>query len=223
MGLHGRCGDVQLLDVLRPSVNYLVDVSESAVDQEELGIGDKRAVGLVRVWIDDGVRDAGLIFKRAEDEAVGGPWPLPGHYLPGSGLLRHAARALDRPHERPEGHEGVYLSAPWDDVLRSLRFRRNRQPYAPRVHGAEVGTPAPRRRPVRIAEDQPGRPGAAQAGHDARLIPAQFVEPLVKSNKNDFIDAESIAEAVERKNMRFVPIKMDDQLDLQATHRSATD
>src|ERR1700689_2527535 len=56
-------------------------------------------------------------------------------------------------------------------------------------------------------------------GHDIRLIPAQFVKPFVKSNKNDFIDAEAIAEAVERKNMRFVPIKTDDQLDLQAIHR----
>jgi transposase len=56
-------------------------------------------------------------------------------------------------------------------------------------------------------------------GHDVRLIPAQFVKPFVKSNKNDFIDAEAIAEAVERKNMRFVPIKTDDQLDLQAIHR----
>ena len=41
----------------------------------------------------------------------------------------------------------------------------------------------------------------------------------VKSNKNDFVDAEAIAEAVDRKNMRFVPIKTDDQLDLQAIHR----
>jgi transposase len=56
-------------------------------------------------------------------------------------------------------------------------------------------------------------------GHDVRLIAAQFVKPFVKSNKNDFIDAEAIAEAVERKNMRFVPIKTDDQLDLQAIHR----
>jgi transposase len=56
-------------------------------------------------------------------------------------------------------------------------------------------------------------------GHDVRLIPAQFVKPFVKSNKNDFVDAEAIAEAVERKNMRFVPIKTDDQLDLQAMHR----
>src|SRR5579862_3202069 len=58
-----------------------------------------------------------------------------------------------------------------------------------------------------------------QQGHDVRLIPAQFVKPFVKSNKNDFVDAEAIAEAVERKNMRFVPIKTDDQLDLQAIHR----
>src|SRR6267378_2728019 len=63
-----------------------------------------------------------------------------------------------------------------------------------------------------------GRALRAQ-GHDVKLIPAQFVKPFVKSNKNDFIDAEAIAEAVDRKNMRFVPIKTDDQLDLQALHR----
>jgi transposase len=45
------------------------------------------------------------------------------------------------------------------------------------------------------------------------------VKPFVKSNKNDFLDAEAIAEAVDRENMRFVPIKTDDQLDLQALHR----
>lgn len=58
-----------------------------------------------------------------------------------------------------------------------------------------------------------------QQGHDARLIPAQFVKPYRKSNKNDFTDAEAIAEAVTRENMRFVPNKTDDQLDLQAMHR----
>jgi transposase len=46
-----------------------------------------------------------------------------------------------------------------------------------------------------------------EQGHDVRLIPAQFVKPFVKSNKNDFLDAEAIAEGVDRKNMRFVPIK----------------
>jgi transposase len=33
-----------------------------------------------------------------------------------------------------------------------------------------------------------------------RLIPPQFVKPFVKSNKNDFVDAEATAEAVDRKN-----------------------
>jgi transposase len=47
------------------------------------------------------------------------------------------------------------------------------------------------------------------------------VKPLVKSNKNDFVDAEVIAEAGERKNMRLVRIKTDDQLDMQAIHRFA--
>jgi transposase len=63
-----------------------------------------------------------------------------------------------------------------------------------------------------------GRALRAQ-GHEVKLIPAQFVKPFVKSNKNDFIDAEAIAEAVDRQNMRCVPIKTDDQLDLQALHR----
>jgi transposase len=56
-------------------------------------------------------------------------------------------------------------------------------------------------------------------GHEARLIPAQFVKPFVKSQKNDYLDAEAIAEAVQRPTMRFVPIKTPEQLDLQALHR----
>ncbi len=56
-------------------------------------------------------------------------------------------------------------------------------------------------------------------GHDARLMPAQFVKPFRKSNKNDYLDAEAIAEAVQRPTMRFVAIKTDDQLDLQGLHR----
>lgn len=57
-------------------------------------------------------------------------------------------------------------------------------------------------------------------GHDARLIPAQFVKPFVKSQKNDFLDAEAIAEAVQRPSMRFVPIKTEEQLDMQTLHRA---
>jgi transposase len=63
-----------------------------------------------------------------------------------------------------------------------------------------------------------GRALEAQ-GHDVRLMPAQYVKPYVKTNKNDYIDAEAIAEAVGRPTMRFVPIKTDDQLDMQSLHR----
>jgi transposase len=58
-----------------------------------------------------------------------------------------------------------------------------------------------------------------EQGHEVRLIPAQYVKPFVKTNKNDFIDAEAIAEAVCRPTMRFVPIKTDEQLDMQSLHR----
>src|ERR1700751_283728 len=58
-----------------------------------------------------------------------------------------------------------------------------------------------------------------EQGHDVRLMPAQYFKPYVKTNKNDYIDAEAMAEAVTRPTMRFVPIKTDDQLDLQSLHR----
>jgi transposase len=58
-----------------------------------------------------------------------------------------------------------------------------------------------------------------EQGHEVRLMPAQYVKPYIKTNKNDFIDAEAIAEAVTRPRMRFVPIKTDDQLDMQSLHR----
>jgi transposase len=58
-----------------------------------------------------------------------------------------------------------------------------------------------------------------EQGHDVRLIPAQYVKPYVKTNKSDYIDAEAISEAVQRPTMRFVPIKTEEQLDLQAVHR----
>jgi transposase len=56
-------------------------------------------------------------------------------------------------------------------------------------------------------------------GHDARLMAAKFVRPFLKGNKNDFRDAEAIAEAVQRPTMHFVTVKTPDQLDLQALHR----
>jgi transposase len=58
-----------------------------------------------------------------------------------------------------------------------------------------------------------------EQGHEVRLMPAQYVKPYVKTNKNDYIDAEAIAEAVGRPKMRFVPIKSDAQLEMQSLHR----
>src|SRR5882672_602196 len=56
-------------------------------------------------------------------------------------------------------------------------------------------------------------------GHDARLMPAKYVRPYSKGQKNDFRDAEAVAEAVQRPTMKFVATKTVDQLDLQALHR----
>ena len=56
-------------------------------------------------------------------------------------------------------------------------------------------------------------------GDDARLMPAKYVRPYSKGQKNDFRDAEAIAEAVQRPTMKFVATKSVDQLDLQALHR----
>lgn len=57
-------------------------------------------------------------------------------------------------------------------------------------------------------------------GHEIRIVAAQFVRPFVKSNKNDAADAEAIAEAVIRPNMRFVAPKQVWQQDIQTLHRT---
>jgi len=56
-------------------------------------------------------------------------------------------------------------------------------------------------------------------GHTVKLMSPQFVIPYRKGNKNDPNDAEAICEAVSRPSMRFVPIKNEEQQDLQALHR----
>jgi len=55
-------------------------------------------------------------------------------------------------------------------------------------------------------------------GHQVRLVAPQYVKPYVKGNKNDYNDAEAIAEAAQRPNMRFVPIKSVEQQDVQNFH-----
>lgn len=56
-------------------------------------------------------------------------------------------------------------------------------------------------------------------GHTVRIMQAKFVKAYVKTNKNDWADAQAIVEAVQRPNMRFVPIKQRWQQGLQTIHR----
>ncbi len=59
-----------------------------------------------------------------------------------------------------------------------------------------------------------------KVGHEVRLMPARYVKPYVKRNKNDAADAEAICEAVQRPTMRFVPIKSPEQQSVLMLHRT---
>ncbi len=58
-----------------------------------------------------------------------------------------------------------------------------------------------------------------ELGHSPKLISPQFVRPFVKSNKNDFVDAEAICEAASRPSMRFVQPRTESQQAMRALHR----
>lgn len=99
------------------------------------------------------------------------------------------------------------------NIIQRVRFRRDTLlAFFERAEQAIVGM-----------EACPGSQWLARKlqamGHTVRIIPAQFVKPYVKSNKNDTIDAAAIAEAVTRPTMRFVELKRPDQVDVQALHR----
>jgi transposase len=60
-------------------------------------------------------------------------------------------------------------------------------------------------------------------GHTVRLMAPKFVTPYRmagKAGKNDAADAQAICEAVQRPNMRFVPIKSIEQQSLLLVHRA---
>jgi transposase len=56
-------------------------------------------------------------------------------------------------------------------------------------------------------------------GFEPRIIPAIYVKPFNKGQKNDYNEAEAIAEAALRPNLKTVSEKTQEQLDLQALHR----
>jgi transposase len=99
-------------------------------------------------------------------------------------------------------------------VLQSKRLRRHQvEPFFAQRAPALVGIEA-----CGTAHDWGRRLRAL--GHDVRLIPARYVKPFVKRNKNDARDAEAICEAVSRPNMRFVPIKTVEQQAARSLERS---
>jgi transposase len=51
-----------------------------------------------------------------------------------------------------------------------------------------------------------------QLGHEPRIIPAIYVKPFVKGQKNDYNDAEAIAEASLRPNLRTVRNNLGNQV-----------
>ena len=57
-------------------------------------------------------------------------------------------------------------------------------------------------------------------GHEVRIMPAGYVKPYVKRNKNDAADAAAICEAVTRPTMRFVAVKTAEQQSLMMLHRT---
>jgi transposase len=60
---------------------------------------------------------------------------------------------------------------------------------------------------------------AGAKGTEVRLIPPQYVKPYVKSQKNDYHDAQAICEAALRPHMRFASIKTVPEQDIQSLHR----
>jgi len=70
------------------------------------------------------------------------------------------------------------------------------------------------------AGSQPLARACERMGHTVRLIAAQFVKPYLRAQKNDYNDAEAIAEAVTRPRMRFLAVRSLEQQDLQVLHRA---
>jgi transposase len=57
-------------------------------------------------------------------------------------------------------------------------------------------------------------------GHEVKIIPPSYVKAYVRRGKSDAADAAAICEAVSRPNMRFVPIKSEDQQAALMLHKA---
>ena len=108
--LHRRCRHNQFLVVPGSDVDYLIDVLEGTFDEQELGVSHKRPVSLVKLRIDDGVRDVGFVFDGKKDETVSRARTL---------SRNHTAGNLQRRDLR------VVLSSSWSRGF-SLRYQQRR-------------------------------------------------------------------------------------------------
>jgi len=97
-------------------------------------------------------------------------------------------------------------------VLRKRLTRRNILPFLANVRPCRIGIEA-------CCGSHYWARELELLGHEVLQMPPQYVKPYVKTNKNDANDAEAVCEAVSRPNMRFVPTKSEEQLNLQALHR----
>lgn len=57
-------------------------------------------------------------------------------------------------------------------------------------------------------------------GHEVKIMPPSYVKAYVRRGKNDAVDAAAICEAVLRPNMRFVPIKTEEQQAALMLHKA---
>ncbi len=105
------------------------------------------------------------------------------------------------------------VDASGDVVIRKQLRRRQVMPFFRKLAPCLVGVEA-------CATCHHWARELSSLGHEVRIMPAHYVKPYVKRNKNDAADAEAICEAVTRPTMRFVAIKSPGQQSLMMVHRS---
>src|SRR5258707_13396659 len=106
-------------------------------------------------------------------------------------------------HDRyQQGHHRDNRRRSWQEYLSYLRYERQRNdPSARKIDARRAAetlgkySALPHRHGGVRRIPSHGRQLTA-LGHDVRLMPAKYVKPFLKSHKNDYRDAEAIAEAV---------------------------
>ena len=100
------------------------------------------------------------------------------------------------------------------DVVISRQLRRHRvMPFFKKLAPCLIGMEA-------CASSHHWARELTALGHEVRIMPANYVKPYVKRNKNDAADAAAICEAVTRPTMRFVAVKSREQQSLMMLHRT---